>query len=98
MQLTEASIELVKAGLGIAFMARWAVDPHVKAGTLRALPVTRNGYRRTWSAATLKDMARVPYVREFIELVAAHPPFTARARGVAAGGPAAAPRRATKTA
>jgi LysR family transcriptional regulator for metE and metH len=99
MQLTEASIELVKAGLGVAFMARWAVDPHVKAGTLRALPVTRNGYRRTWSAATLKDMARVPFVREFIELVATHPPFTARARGIAGSGAvAAAPRRVRKTA
>ena len=33
------------------------------------------GYRRTWSAATLKDMARVPHVREFIDLIAARPPF-----------------------
>jgi len=78
----------VKAGLGVAFLARWAVDPYLKAGTLRALPLTRGGYRRTWSAATLKDMARVPFVKEFIDLVAAHPPFTARARGVAGNGKA----------
>ena len=75
MHFTEASIELVKAGLGVALLARWAVDPHVKAGTLRALPLTRTGFKRTWSAATLKDMARVPYVKAFIDLVAAHPPF-----------------------
>jgi hypothetical protein len=38
-------------------------------------------------------------VREFIELVAAHPPFTARARGIVGGGAvAAAPRRVKKTA
>jgi LysR family transcriptional regulator, regulator for metE and metH len=98
MQLTEASIELVKAGLGVALLARWAVDPHVKAGTLRALPLTRTGFKRTWSAATLKDMARVPYVKAFIDLVAAHPPFTARARGVATGGEPQAIRRAKKTA
>ena len=75
IQLTEAIIELVKAGLGIAVLARWAVAPHIKAGTLRAVPLTRRGYRRTWSAATLKDMARVPYVRDFIDLVARHPPL-----------------------
>jgi hypothetical protein len=49
---------------------------HVKAGTVRALPYTRRGYQRTWSAATLKDMARVPHLREFIDLLADHPPFS----------------------
>jgi len=77
IQLTEAIIELVKAGLGVAVLARWAVEPHVKAGTLRAVPLTRRGYRKTWSAATLKDVARVPYMRDFIDLVAKHPPFAA---------------------
>ena len=75
VQLTEAIVELVKAGLGFSFLARWAVEPQVRAGTIRAIPYTRRGYRRTWSAATLKDMARVPYVREFIDLLAEHPPF-----------------------
>jgi len=73
--LTEAMIELAKAGLGIAVLARWAVAPHLKAGTLRGVPVTRQGYRRTWNVATLKDTAKVPHVREFIDLLAAHPPF-----------------------
>ena len=75
VQLTEAITEMVKAGLGFSFLARWAVEPHLRAGTLRAIRYTRRGYRRTWSAATLKDMARVPYVREFIDLLADHPPF-----------------------
>src|SRR6266849_6808071 len=35
--LTEAIIELVKADLGIAVMARWAVRPYVEAGTLSAI-------------------------------------------------------------
>jgi LysR family transcriptional regulator, regulator for metE and metH len=75
IQLTEAIVEMAKAGLGFAFLARWAVEPQVRAGSIRALPYTRRGYRRTWSAATLKDMARVPYVREFIDLLVDHPPF-----------------------
>lgn len=93
MQLTEAAIELVKADLGVSFLARWAVAPHVKAGAVRALRLTRRGYKRTWSAATLKDMARVPYVKEFIDLVACHPPVTADARGVAANDDGPAQRR-----
>ena len=93
VQITEAMVELVKAGLGVAVLARWAVDPYVKSGALRAVRLTRLGYRRTWSAATLKDMARVPYVKAFIDLIAAHPPFTARARGIVAGGGASVTRR-----
>ena len=77
IELTEAIIELVKAGLGVAVLARWAVAPYVKAGTLRAVPLTRRGFRRVWSAATLKNMARVPVVRDFIDLVARHPPLAA---------------------
>jgi LysR family transcriptional regulator for metE and metH len=80
IQLTEAITEMVKAGLGFSFLARWAVEPHLRAGTLRAVRYTRRGYRRTWSAATLKDMARVPYVREFIDLLADHPPFQQKTR------------------
>ncbi len=83
LQLTEAAIELVKAGLGVSFLARWAVDPHVRAGTLRVVPFTRRGYRRTWSAATLKGSASATHIKEFIELVACHPPVTARAQGIA---------------
>ena len=52
VQLTEALIELVKAGLGVAALARWAVDPAVRSGAVRAIPFTRQGYKRTWSAAT----------------------------------------------
>ena len=75
VQLTEAIIELVKAGLGVAVLARWAVEPHIKAGTLVTRPLTRGGIRRTWSAATLKDVAHMPHVRDFIDLVVKHPPF-----------------------
>src|SRR5829696_98051 len=80
IQLTEAIVEMVKAGLGFAFLARWAVEPQLRTGALRAVPYTRRGYRRSWGAATLKDMARVAYIREFIDLLADHPPFQQNGR------------------
>jgi LysR family transcriptional regulator for metE and metH len=75
VQLTEAIIEMAKAGMGMGVLSRWAVEPQVRAGALRALRVTRSGFARRWSAATLKDLAGVPHVRAFIDLLADHPPL-----------------------
>jgi LysR family transcriptional regulator for metE and metH len=75
IQLTEAIIEMVKAGLGVSVLAWWAAEPHVRVGTLRALPLTKTGFRKEWSAATLKDLERIANVREFIELLAGRESF-----------------------
>jgi len=76
VQLSEAIVELVKAGLGLAVMARWAVEPHVRAGTVRTARLTRKGYRRRWGAAMLRDMANVPYARDFIDLIVRRSPVS----------------------
>src|SRR2546425_683797 len=44
--LTEAILELVKGGAGIAVLARWAVSPHLKTGELKAVGLTRHGLER----------------------------------------------------
>jgi LysR family transcriptional regulator for metE and metH len=77
IQLTEAILELVMAGMGIAALARWAVEPYLRTGTLKGVPLTRRGYRRTWSAVTLRDVAEIPYVKAFVELLATHSPVSA---------------------
>jgi LysR family transcriptional regulator for metE and metH len=51
LQLTEAIIELVAANFGVALLARWAAAPAVRAGTVRAIRLGKNGYRRTWYVA-----------------------------------------------
>ena len=79
IQLTEAIIELVKAGLGIAILSEWAVAPYVRTRELRAIRLTRGGHRRQWSAATLRDMSGVSYVADFIRLMAANAPRPAQA-------------------
>jgi LysR family transcriptional regulator for metE and metH len=70
VQLTEAIIELVKAGMGVGALARWAVAPHLEAGTLRAVRVTKRGVHRLWSAVTFRERWEEPYVRGFVELLA----------------------------
>lgn len=87
MNLSEAIVELVKAGLGIAAMARWAVEPHVRAGALRTAKLTKKGFRRRWGAVMLRDMAAEPYAKDFVDLIVRRSP-------VAAGsGTGEAPRR-----
>jgi LysR family transcriptional regulator for metE and metH len=70
VQLTEAILELVKSGFGVAVLARWAVAPYVAAGELAAVPLTRGGFERQWSAATLRGAATPAYTREFVKLLA----------------------------
>lgn len=70
MQLTEAIIELVKAGLGITVMARWAIKPYVESGQLIALPLTEVGLYRTWYAVTLQEGSR--FLGKFVEHLVTH--------------------------
>jgi LysR family transcriptional regulator for metE and metH len=74
VQLTEAITELVKAGLGVAVLARWAVQPLVDAGAILARPLTARGLHRQWRAVMPRDLARADYVMEFIDLLEKHAP------------------------
>ena len=84
--LTEAVVEMVKAGLGVGFLARWAVAPYVAKREIAARPITRQGCRRQWSAVTLRRTQLPAYVEDFIALLTdAKSPFRAAVRGAAAG-------------
>jgi LysR family transcriptional regulator for metE and metH len=73
LQLTEAIIEMVKGGFGIAVLARWIVEPYLKAGGLVALPITRQGVHRQWSAAMMDDGPIPKYMQEFLRLFVKSP-------------------------
>lgn len=64
--LTEAIIELVRAGLGVSAVARWTIGRELRAGSIVAIPFTRRGLMRKWSAATL----RTPQSNAVLDLVA----------------------------
>jgi LysR family transcriptional regulator, regulator for metE and metH len=78
VQLTEAIVELVRAGLGVSVIARWAVEPVIGSGTLVARPLTARGLRRQWSAVMPKDLANADFVREFVDLLMRNAPGQSR--------------------
>jgi LysR family transcriptional regulator, regulator for metE and metH len=80
VQLTEAITELVKAGLGVAILARWAVQPLIDAGSVVGCPLPSRRMHRVWSAVMRKDLARTDYANEFIDLLEKHAPTTQRGR------------------
>jgi LysR family transcriptional regulator for metE and metH len=73
VMLTDVIIEMVRGGLGVAALAKWAVSPQLDSGVLVGLSLTEQGFRRTWSAAQVRDARTPPYVEEFIRVLAEHP-------------------------
>lgn len=63
--LTEAVMALVKAGMGVAALASWAVEPQVAAKEFAARRITRRGWKRTWYAAMWPSEIAGPLVTAF---------------------------------
>jgi LysR family transcriptional regulator for metE and metH len=100
VELTEAILEMVKSGLGIGVLARWAAQPALRDGTLVARPITSRGLKRTWGAAWIRRKQTAPHLEDFVERLAEHSLPTLRrvvgARGrdaAAAGSPVRSARR-----
>jgi LysR family transcriptional regulator for metE and metH len=71
--LTDVIIEMVRGGLGVAALAKWAVLPQLDSGAIVGLSLTEQGFRRTWSAAQLREAKTPAYVEEFIRVLSEHP-------------------------
>jgi LysR family transcriptional regulator for metE and metH len=71
VQLTEAILEMVKAGRAVSVLPTWSIQPALRAGTVRAVRLTRRGIHRQWSAAMLAARQDPPYLAHFLELLAA---------------------------
>jgi len=67
IQLTEATIEMVKAGLGVKVMATWALKPYLSSNRIATVRVTKNGLHRTWYVAMLKKEDTPSYFNYFVE-------------------------------
>ena len=60
--LTEAILEMVRSGLGVAVLAHWAVAPYVERGQVKAVRLTKTGIRRQWCLAVPGHAARNPAI------------------------------------
>lgn len=70
MQLTEARVELVKAGMGLTVLSRWLVKPFVRdSNAIKLLPIGKRGFYRSWYVATLDQKKNDPIVRHFIRFL-----------------------------
>lgn len=55
VELPEAIVELVAAGQGTSILARWAVEPQISAGRIRALPLDPGPILATWKCEYRAD-------------------------------------------
>ena len=71
IMLTEAMIELARAGAGVGILPRWSAQRAIGSGAVAALSITRRARRRRWVGATLAAQPDPPYLSDFLDLVAA---------------------------
>jgi LysR family transcriptional regulator for metE and metH len=67
VRLTEAIIEMVRAGIGVAALAEWAVRPYAKSGAVVTRRITRKGWLRTWNAITRPEPYAGAPVMAFVD-------------------------------
>lgn len=69
LPLTEASLEMVKADMGIMSMAKWALQPHIKNNSIKAVKVGKNGLKRKHFIATRANETYPDYFQHFINFL-----------------------------
>lgn len=67
--LTDAMVELVKSGVGVGLVSRWAVAPYVARGEIVTRRFTRGGLPERWSAVYRSDAARRQPLARVAELI-----------------------------
>jgi len=68
VRMTEAIVELVRAGLGIAVLSGWAFDDIENRSELRAVRISKAGFIRQWQAVSHPDqnIDATPHLQQFI--------------------------------
>lgn len=65
LPLTEASIEMVKADMGVMAMANWVAQPYLKTNSIRAIKIGKNGLKRKHYIAFIKNQTYPDYFHHF---------------------------------
>jgi len=66
--LTEAIVEMVAAGVGIAFLACWSVSPHLESKKIVGRTLG-HPFRRRWYAVTRRNRPHSAYMTDFLSLL-----------------------------
>jgi len=66
LQLTEAILEMVRAGMGAASISNWLLRSYANKNDLVAIKITPKGIYRNWAMLSLKDK-NVDYLNEFVK-------------------------------
>jgi len=66
LPLTEASIEMVKANMGVMSMAKWALQPYLKNNDIKAVKIGKNGLKRKHYVAVMNNKTYPDYFNHFI--------------------------------
>jgi LysR family transcriptional regulator for metE and metH len=69
LPLTEASIEMVKAEMGIFVAANWVLEPYLKSSALKKVKIGRKGLKRNHFIAVLKSRQFPDYFNQFIDFL-----------------------------
>jgi LysR family transcriptional regulator, regulator for metE and metH len=69
VQLTEAIVEMARAGMGVAALARWMILPHVGTGSLKVVRLGASGLRRDWRVAFRRTDPRFEELRNISSLL-----------------------------
>jgi LysR family transcriptional regulator for metE and metH len=69
IQLTEAILQLVGAGLGVSVVSRWALGAAGRSGVVAAVRLTEQGFRRKWFAAVRAADPAPGFLFDFLGLL-----------------------------
>jgi LysR family transcriptional regulator for metE and metH len=78
--LTEAILEMVRSGLGVAVLAHWAAAPYLDRRQVRAVRITKRGLQRQWYAAMRAGTAGTPAIQNLVEALRAPGVFKTRTK------------------
>jgi len=69
LPLTEASVEMVKADMGVMSMAKWAAQPYLSSSALKAVKIGKTGLKRKHYIAVLNGKKYPDYFTHFIDFL-----------------------------
>lgn len=67
IQITDAIVEMVRAGMGVKVIAKWIIEPYLQDKRLAVVPVTKKGLLRTWYVISLNKPNAPQYLHNFTE-------------------------------